>query len=150
MTRWTPWTELAGVHRDLDALFNRVLGEGTGAQPGDTFAPAADLSRIGDSWRVSLALPGIAPDQVDIEIVRRTLRVRGERATDTNAQPVVNEIRYGRFERQFTLPQEIDAKHVQAVYRHGMLELTLPVAEGAKPHRIAVKTADEGKQRQAA
>lgn len=150
MTRWTPWTELAGVHRDLDALFSRVFGEGADVPPGDIFTPAADLRRSGDAWKVSLALPGIAPDHVDIEIVGRTLRVRGERTIDDHAQPVINEIRYGRFEREFTLPQEIDAKHVQAIYRHGMLELTLPLAEGAKPYRIAVTNAGEGKQLQAA
>ena len=87
---------------------------------------------------------------MDIDIVGRTLRVRGERTAEEKAESVMNEITYGRFEREFTLPQEIDAQHVQATYRHGMLELVLPLAEGAKPHRIAVKTAPEGKQLHAA
>ena len=64
--------------------------------------------------------------------------------------PSSSEITYGRFEREFTLPEEIDAQHVQATYRHGMLELVLPLAEGAKPHRIAVKAAPEDKQLHAA
>ena len=97
-----------------------------------------------------MALPGISPDKVDIDIVGRTLRVRGERSANDKAQPVINEITYGRFEREFTLPEEIDAQHVEATYRHGMLELALPLAEGAKPHRIAVKSAPEGKQLHAA
>ena len=139
MTRWTPWTELAGVHRDLDSLFNRVFGDTVRSQSVDAFTPAADLRRDGDTWKVSLALPGISPDKVDIDIVGRTLRVRGERTAEEKAEPVISEITYGRFEREFTLPEEIDAKHVQATYRHGMLELVLPLAEGAKPHRIAVK-----------
>lgn len=150
MTRWTPWTELAGVHRDLDTLFNRVLGDTARSQSVDTFTPAADLRRDGDTWTVSLALPGVAPDNVDIDIVGRTLRIRGERPVDQKAEPVISEITYGRFEREFSLPEEIDAKHVQATYRHGMLELVLPLAEGAKPHRIAVKSAPEGKQLHAA
>ena len=87
---------------------------------------------------------------MDIDIVGRTLRVRGERTAEEKAESVMSEITYGRFEREFTLPQEIDAQHVQATYRHGMLELVLPLAEGAKPHRIAVKTAPEGKQLHAA
>jgi HSP20 family protein len=99
---------------------------------------------------VSLALPGISPDNVDIDIVGRTLRVRGERTAEEKSEPVMSEISYGRFEREFTLPEEINAKHVQATYRHGMLELVLPLAEGAKPHRIAVKAAPEGKQIHAA
>ena len=150
MTRWTPWTELAGVHRDLDSLFNRVFGDTVRSQSVDAFTPATDLRRDGDTWKVSLALPGISPDKVDIDIVGRTLRVRGERTAEEKAEPVMSEITYGRFEREFTLPEEIDAQHVQATYRHGMLELVLPLAEGAKPHRIAVKAAPEGKQLHAA
>ena len=150
LTRWTPWTELAGVHRDLDSLFNRVFGDTVRAQSVDAFTPAADLRRDGDTWKVSLALPGISPDKVDIDIVGRTLRVRGERTAEEKAEAVMSEITYGRFEREFTLPEEIDAQHVQATYRHGMLELVLPLAEGAKPHRIAVKVAAEGKHLHAA
>ena len=150
MTRWTPWTELAGMHRDLDTLFNRAFGDTVRSQSGDAFTPAADLRRNGDTWNVSLALPGISPDKVDIDIVGRTLRVRGERRANDKAQPVISEIAYGRFERELTLPEEIDAQHVEATYRHGMLELVLPLAEEAKPHRITVKSAPEGKQLHAA
>ena len=150
MTRWTPWTELAGVHRDLDSLFGRVFGDTVRSQQVESFSPAADLRRDGDTWKVSVALPGISPDKVDIDIVGRTLRVQGERIADEKAEPVINEIRYGRFEREFELPAEIDAEHVQATYRHGVLELVLPLAEAAKPHRITVKAAPEGKQLHAA
>lgn len=150
MTHWTPWTELAGVHRDLDALFNRVFGETVRAQSVDVFTPAANVRRDGDTWKVSLALPGVSPEKVDIDIVGRSLRVRGERTADDKTEPVIGEITYGRFEREFSLPEEIDAQHVQATYCHGMLELVLPLAEGAKPHRIAVTAAPEGKQLHAA
>ena len=150
MTRWTPWTELAGVHRDLDSLFNRMFGETVRPLSVDVFTPAANVWRDGDTWKISLALPGISPEKVDIDIVGRSLRVRGERTGDLKAEPVIGEITYGRFEREFTLPEEIDAQHVQATYCHGMLELVLPLAEGAKPYRIAVKAAPEGKQLQAA
>jgi len=150
ITRWTPWTELAGVHRDLDSLFNRVFGDTVRSQSVDAFAPAAELRRDGETWKVTLALPGISPDNVDIAVVGRTLRVGGERMAEEKAEPVMSEITYGRFEREFTLPEEIDAQHVQATYRHGMLELVLPLTEGAKPHRIAVKAAPQGKQLHAA
>jgi HSP20 family protein len=95
-------------------------------------------------------VPGISPDKIDIDVVGRTLRVKGERTTGEKAEPVVGEISYGRFEREFTLPEEIDARHVEATYRHGMLELVLPLAEGAKPYRIEIKAAPEARQLQAA
>jgi Hsp20/alpha crystallin family len=56
---------------------------------------------------------------------------------------VISEITYGRFEREFAVPDEVDADHVQATYRNGMLELTLPLKEGAKPRRIDVQAAPE-------
>jgi HSP20 family protein len=150
MTRWTPWSELAGLHRDLDSMFGRAFGE-TGSRQGTeasftSFTPAAEVRRDGDKWLVSIAVPGVPPDHVDIDIVGRTVRIRGERVSDQKADPVFSEITYGRFEREFTLPEEIDAKHVEATYRHGMLELTLPLSEGAKPHRVQVKAPADEKQ----
>ena len=150
MTRWTPWTELAGVHRDLDSLFNRVFGDTVGSQSVDAFTPAADLRRNGDMWKVLLAVPGVSPDKLEIDVVGRTLRVRGERLTDDKTAAVVNEITYGRFEREFTVPEEIDATRVGATYRHGMLELVLPVAEAAKPHRVTVTATADSNQLHAA
>jgi HSP20 family protein len=100
---------------------------------------------------LSMALPGISPDQVEISVVGRTLRIRGERGPNNgNAEPIVSEIGYGSFEREFTLPEDIDAEHVDATYRHGMLDLVLPVHEAAKPRRIAIKTGVDAKQLQAA
>jgi HSP20 family protein len=150
MTRSTPWTELAGVHRDLDSLFTRVFNDTIRSQDVEAFTPAANVRRDGETWKVALALPGVSPDKVDIDIVGRSLRVRGERRAEEKTEPVMTEIIYGRFEREFTLPEEIDASHVQATYRHGMLELVLPLAEEAKPHRIAVQAAPEERQLHAA
>jgi HSP20 family protein len=153
MTSWTPWTELASVHRDLDTLFNRLFGDTgrpQGSQAGNTFAPAADIRRDGDAWKVSMALPGVSPDKIDIEVVGRTLHVRGERTIDEAVEPIMNEIAYGRFGREFTLPEEIDPTHVQATYRLGTLDLVLPLAEAAKPYRIQVETTPEAKQLHAA
>jgi len=152
LIRWTPWTELAGLHRDLDSIFGRVFGETTARQSVDSFVPAADVRRVGDKWMLSMALPGISPDKLEIDVVGRTLRVRGDRmATEkSKSEPIISEISYGRFEREFTLPEDIDAQHVEATYRHGMLELVLPLSEGAKPRRIEVKAAPEAKQLNAA
>ncbi len=153
IARWTPWTELAGLHRDLDSIVGRVFGETVPRQTVDSFdslTPAADVKREGDTWMVSIAVPGISPDKIEVDIVGGTLRVRGERSSEEKTESVMSEIAYGRFERDFTLPEDIDAQRVQAAYRHGMLELVLPLKEGAKPHRIEVKVAPETAQLHAA
>src|SRR5581483_4606268 len=157
MTRWTPFTELATLHRDLDSLFGRVFGDfgqPQGSWPVQTFTPAVDVTKADDKWTVSMAIPGIDPKDIEINIEGRTLRVRGERTFGGYAdgvEPVLSEISYGRFEREFTLPENIDQEKVQAAYRHGMLELTLPLMESAKPRRIEIQTtAPEAKQIKAA
>src|SRR4051794_32418844 len=98
VTRWTPWTELAGLHRDLDSIFGRVFGESGSRHSVDafTFTPAAEVRRDGDRWKLSMALPGISPEKVEIDVVGRTLRVRGERLADgeTKTEPILSEISY--------------------------------------------------------
>lgn len=153
MTRWTPWTELAGLHRDLDSIVGRMFGATAPGQTVDSlrsFTPAVDVRREGETWKVSIAVPGISPDKLDVDIVGRTLRVRGERASEEKTDSLVSEIVYGRFERELMLPEDIDTERVEATYRHGMLELVLPLKESAKPHRVEVKAAPETKQLQAA
>lgn len=139
LTRMAPFSELADLHRDLDALFNRVFGETARSPWSAGFTPAAALRRFDDRWVAEVALPGIDPKDVEVEIVGRTLRVRGERRQPEGGESLLSELAYGRFEREFTIPDDIDAEHVVANYRHGMLELTLPVSEAAKPRRIEVK-----------
>ncbi len=121
-----------------------MFGEAAPRQTVDSFdslTPVADVKREGNTWLVSIA--GISPDTIDVDIVGRTLRVRGERSSEAKTESVMSEIAYGRFERDFTWPEDIDAQHVQATYRHGMLELVLPLKESAKPHRVEVKVAPE-------
>jgi HSP20 family protein len=147
MTRWTPWTELAGLHRDLDAMFGRAFTEErAGLSTGAGFTPAADVRREDDRWLVSLAVPGVSPDDLTIEVVGRTLRVKGERRVDSQTVPVLNEIPAGSFERELTMPEDIDAKGVEASYRHGVIELVLPLTEKAKPHRVTIGSTADARQ----
>ncbi len=150
MTRWTPWTEFAGLHRDLDTIFERMFRDTIGTSTSGTLTPPAEIRREEDAWKISLALPGVSPEHVDVQITGHTVRVSGERRQFGSAQPLLNEIGYGRFERELTIPQELDPKRVKATHRHGMLELYVPLAEGAKPYRIEVKTETDAKQLQAA
>src|SRR5437016_1137328 len=129
MTRFNPWTEVAGLHRDLDSLFGCHFG--TGAQPAipETFIPATEVTKDDDKWIVAIHLPGVSAKDVDIEVVGQTLRVRGERVRATGVEPYQSEVMYGKFDREFALPADIDADHVAARYHDGVLELTLPVKE---------------------
>jgi HSP20 family protein len=146
-TRWSPFEELTSLHREMDRLFGRAYGDSTGA-PAGVFAPALEVTSGKDSWHVRVALPGIDPKDVQIDLAGDTLTIRGERTRtlpvgNEKGQPHVTEIAYGRFERTLTLPDAIDAEKVNATYNNGMLELALPLRESVKPRRIEVKGADQ-------
>ena len=139
MTRWNPFEELGTLHREMDRVFGRYVGEEPAAGPGWT--PATEVRTGDDGWRVRMALPGIDPSQVHVDLQGGSLTISGERTrTEENGPGYASEIRYGRFERAFTLPAKVDAEKVSAHYENGMLELTLPLAEAAKPRRIEIGT----------
>ena len=151
LTHRTPWSALAGLHRDLNTVFSSVFGA-TFHLGRHAFAatptPATGIWRDGDAWKVRLAIPGVTPDGIDINLMGRTLSVRGERTARRrpDSDPLFSELPHGQFERDFTLPDEIDTERVEATYRHGMLELTLPLKEAANPRRIPVYAVSDARQ----
>ena len=140
VNRWSPFEELTNLHRDMDRVFGRQWPESGPRQTDRTWTPPSEVAAYSEGWQVRVALPGVDPDTVEIDLHGNTLRVSGERPALDEAQPdsFQSELAYGPFERTFTLPSNVDGDHVSATYRHGMLELTLPIAESAKPRRIEI------------
>lgn len=139
MTRWNPFEELTGLHRQMDQVFGRYLGDERATAPARAWIPATEIDSSDDGWKLRVALPGINPKDVHVDLHGNSLTISGERTrTERNDQGHTSEFHYGRFERAFTLPANVDADHVVANYEHGVLELTLPLAEAAKPRRIAI------------
>jgi HSP20 family protein len=87
-------------------------------------------------WKVRMGLPGVESKDVHVELDHTTLTVSGERTVkEESADRHLSEIGYGRFERRFTLPENVDSEKVSARFENGMLELTLPVAEVVQNRR---------------
>lgn len=151
MTRWNPFQELTDLHRQMDQVFGRYLGDERPGTPTAAWAPATEIHAGDTGWTLRAALPGIDPDDVYVDLQGSRLTISGERKrTGENGQGHVSELHYGRFERTFDLPGNVDADHVSAHYDRGMLELTLPLAEAAKPRRIAIGSgSDDGVARAA-
>lgn len=139
MTRWNPFEELTGLHREMDRVFGRYVGDERAGTPAVAWVPATEINRGGEGWKVRIALPGIDPKDVSIDLQGNNLTVAGERTrAGSDGQGGASEFHYGRFERTFTLPANVDSGKVTADYVHGVLELTLPLAETAKPRRIEI------------
>ncbi len=125
--------------RELDRL-SQVLG--SAARPA---AMPMDAYRRGDSFYIHLDLPGIDPGTIDLTVEQNVLTVRAERAPTTPAdgiQMIVAERPYGSFTRQVFLGETLDTENIAADYAAGVLTLTIPVHEAAKPRSIQVTSSD--------
>lgn len=125
--------------RDLDRWTQQVFG--TPARPA---VMPLDAWREGDKFVVELDLPGVKADSIDLDVDRNVLTVHAQRAgVDQSREMVAAERPRGVFSRQLFLGDTLDADHIEASYHDGVLRLTIPVAEKAKPRRITVASSDE-------
>jgi HSP20 family protein len=120
----------------MDRLFEEsVLPQGNGSA-----TPfAVDLREDADKYELRAELPGVRPDDVQIEVTANTISVSGEfNQTEEKKEGdyIRREMRYGRFHRAFSLPVEIDPKKVDASFRDGVLTVTLPKGEAMRPRQI--------------
>lgn len=125
--------------RDLDRLAEQVLGVPAGSARAPRFMPM-DLYRSGDHYVVHADLPGVDPGSVDVSVDNGTLTIRAERSsrTEESVQWLASERFTGSYMRQLSLGEGTDADNISATYENGVLTLTIPIAEKAKPRRISV------------
>ena len=128
--------------RDFDRFTNQLLGT-----LGTTNRPAVmpmDAWREGDVFHLEFDLPGIATESIDLDVERNVLTVRAERiAQNGDWEMLASERPRGIFSRQLVLGDNLDLDQIQADYNAGVLRLTIPVAERAKPRKIEVGTKSE-------
>ena len=125
--------------RDFDRLAQQIWG--TTARPA---AMPMDAWRDGEQIVVEFDLPGVDVDSVDLDVERNVLTVRAERrgSTGEDTEMIAAERPRGVFSRQLILGDTLDTDRVQASYTAGVLTLRIPVAEKAKPRRIAISNTD--------
>jgi HSP20 family protein len=125
--------------RDLDRFTQQVLG--TAARPA---VMPIDAWRDGDQFIVELDLPGVKSDSLDLDVERNVLTVRAERpGLDQNREMLAAERPRGVFSRQLFLGDNLDTDKIDANYHDGVLRLTIPIAEKAKPRRIQITSDNE-------
>jgi HSP20 family protein len=131
--------------RELDRLSQQVLGTlGTVARP--TGMPI-DAWREGEEFVAEFDLPGVDPATVDLDIERNVLTVRAERpALKGDREVLVAERPRGVFSRQLILGDNLDTDKITASYQAGVLTLRIPVAERARPRKIAIDTAGDDRR----
>lgn len=136
--------------RELDRLTQQLLG--SASTPGTWSRPnpmPLDAYRSGDHYVIAFDLPGVSADAIELDVERNVLTVKAERRppqVEENVEMQVSERPLGVFSRQLFLGDTLDADRIEASYDSGVLTLRIPIAEQAKPRKIAISGAESHKQ----
>jgi HSP20 family protein len=137
---WSPLDRLASLRDEMDRLFDFTWPtRDSGLFSG--WSPAIDVHDEKDNLVVQVEVPGMKKDEIEISLHDGVLTVSGERKSEREhkeGQTCRSERFFGKFQRSVTLPAQVDAEKVRAAYQDGILSVTLPKAEAAKPKQIAV------------
>ncbi len=144
-----PFETLWDMQRDMDRLLDTVWGR-TPTEP-NPWAVPADVVETENEIRCMLEVPGLKPEDIDVTVENNVLTVSGEKkfqqAQGEDGKGTYHqERRYGRFDRSFILPRNVDASRVNANYEHGVLTIVLPKTEESKPRRVQIGTGDGAQQ----
>jgi HSP20 family protein len=142
LTRWDPVREMMTLRNAMDRLFDSAFVGPNLVWEADTLGVATDIIENTDDYVVKASLPGVKPEDIDITFDNNVLTIKGEIKTEDEideARYHLRERRFGSFTRSFSLPTNIKADAIQASFNDGVLTMTLPKAEEAKPKRIPVQ-----------
>jgi HSP20 family protein len=147
IVRWQPFHDLATVQERMNRIFDEAFrGSGRGGSEDDwsfggVWAPSVDIYEHEGHIVLKAELPGIDPKDVDVRVENNVLTLRGERKLDTEIKREDYhrvERAYGKFSRSFTLPNVVDTNKIKADYNHGVLQVSIPQKEEAKPKQISI------------
>lgn len=144
MTSWDlpapRWFE--NFRHEMDHLFEQFFGPETGNEL-VLFAPRTNVAETEKEYEISVDLPGLKPDEFNVELKEGSLWITGERKREHEEQGKTYhrvERAYGQFRRVIPLEMPVDAEKVQAEYKDGVLRITVAKDEAAQPKRIPVKS----------
>jgi HSP20 family protein len=142
LTSWPGIGRLADLSDEIDRLFESSLtGFGRGSQVLGAWSPALDAYEDKENFVIKVEVPGVKKEDVKVSLENGCLTITGERrseTTDEKAEVHHTERFFGRFQRTLTLPAAVAADKVKAQYKDGVLTVTLPKTEEAKPKQIDV------------
>jgi HSP20 family protein len=140
--RWDPFREMITLREAMDRLFEESLVRPTMAPRGAGGTLAVDVWETGDAFVISASVPGLMSDDLNINVIGDTVTISGEVNEEVKEEGsyIYRERRFGPFSRTLTLPVPLNPDKATAIIENGVLTLTLPKAETAKPKAIEVKT----------
>lgn len=143
MMRWDPLGEMTSLQQAVNQLLQDSVVVPRAGTRGGVFEVALDVAEEENGYRVEASLPGMKPEDVQINLQNNVLTISGElqaRREGEQGRYHLAERRTGRFSRSIALPVAVDADGADAVFEHGVLTLTLPKAEQARRKQITVRS----------
>jgi HSP20 family protein len=144
--KYNPFLELETVPstlREFQETVSRLMNEPNGVRP---WTPAVDILETEDALKLRADLPGVDMNAIDVRLENGTLTLKGERKFENEEKGKGYhriERAYGSFARSFTLPESMDVEKVKADYKNGVLTVTVPKKEVAKPRTVKVEVSGE-------
>ena len=143
LVRWTPLHDMSLLQTQMNRLFENALQGWPFENGTSTWAPPADIYETDHELIVTTDLPGVDAKNIDVRVENGILTIRGERRMERKLEKENFhrvERSYGAFARSFTLSVPVDGEKIHAAYKNGVLTVSLPKTEQAKPRRIEVNS----------
>jgi len=141
LVRWEPFREIDTLQRQMNRLFEDLAPKEALYNQG-AFLPAAELHETPEAFEIKLEVPGMKPEDLDIQVTAEAVSISGERRSESTTEEkgvTRSEFRYGQFQRVIPLPNRIQNNNVEAEYKDGILHLTLPKVEEEQHKVVKVK-----------
>jgi HSP20 family protein len=142
LTQFQPFRGVSTLQEQINRLFNDSFDRSSEEGNLTTWAPAVDILETEQNLVVKADLPDIKPEELDIRVENNILTIRGERKFEKKVNEnnyLRVERSYGSFSRSFSLANTVNAEAIQADYKNGVLTLSIPKREEAKPKQIKVR-----------
>jgi len=138
---------LEDLRNELERVVDRVWHQGLSTAPldGQDWAPAIDVIDEADAYRIRVEVPGLRAEDVEVTILEQSLMIRGVKPPqppEIKGKTLRRECRFGSFSRRFDLPSPVDADHVSAGCKLGVLDITVPKAREAQGRSIRIESQD--------
>jgi len=141
LVRWQPFQEMDTLQRQMNRLFDELMPMTRDGRDSITFVPSAEMEETADAIHLKLEIPGMDAKDLNIEVSAEAVSISGERKSETKSEEkgvTRTEFRYGKFQRVIPLSARIQNDKVEAEYKDGILNLTLPKAEEEKSKVVKV------------
>jgi HSP20 family protein len=148
IVRWEPARDFASLQQDVNRVFASFFDPSAASSGAGTsrWIPPVDLEELEESFLLVADLPGVAEDDVAIDVEGDVLTLSGARTrSDASSTTIRSERGHGSFRRQLTLPEGVDAERITATFDRGVLQVEVPTPAEARPRRVSIQVGDRAR-----